>query len=241
MANINRGYQRFLAVGCSHGHLADPKALAAVLRVSADFKPHTRIHLGDYTDQAAFRGGAKGTPDECSSIKDDLTAGLNFLEQFDFTHLLNGNHEHRLWKLAGHHNEIVSRAASTVITEICDLARKKKAVHIDHYDINRSFLRFGDTVFAHGWMYNVQAIRDHAEHFGKCVIAHLHRVGQEPGRGVNRPTGYCVGFLGDLQKFGYAETRRATSQWSQGYAKGEYNDRDCKIWLRRLDDSTGGL
>lgn len=231
MAKINRGYKKFLAVGCSHGHMADPKALAAVLKFSAEWKPDTRIHLGDFTDQAAFRSGAKGTSDETASIKDDLTAGLGFLDAYDPTIVLNGNHEDRLWNLAQHHNEILAHAASSVITDICNLLRKKKAKHITSYHINESWVTLGDTRFLHGFMYGEQAIRDHAEHFGRCVIAHLHRVGSAPARRSDHARAYCVGTLANIPAMDYAKNRRATAMWSHGFAWGEYNDKECVVWL----------
>jgi hypothetical protein len=50
----------------------------------------------------------------------------------------------------------------------------------------RSFYELGGTKFLHGYMYNVQAIRDHAETYGQCVIAHLHRVGWCLDRTIHR-------------------------------------------------------
>lgn len=234
MAYINQQWRKFCAVGCSHGAHADPKALASVLAFCDDFKPDTRLHLGDYTDQAAFRAGAHGTTDETASISDDLTAGLTFLEQFAPTHLINGNHEDRLWRLAEHYNQIIARAASSVITEICDLARKLNAVHVDYYDINRPVVTLGNFSFLHGFMYNEQGVRDHAEHFGNCVIAHLHRRGESPGRRADHPIGYCVGTLARIEDLPYAKARRATAAWSHGLAHGEYSDTECHVSLLAL-------
>lgn len=234
MAAIIRQYKRFVAVGCSHGHLADPAKLRAVLAFCRDYKPHTRIHLGDFTDQAAFRTGARGSNDETASIKDDLTSGLTFLREFRPDILLNGNHEDRLWKLADHYNEVIARAASSVVTEICDLARKLKARHITEYDINYPYPKLGDTTFLHGFMFNENAIRDHAEHFGRCVIAHLHTVGMASGRRSDHATAYCVGTLADIPAMAYAKTRRATARWSHGLACGEYSENECHVSLKSL-------
>jgi len=41
-------------------------------------------------------------------------------------------------------------------------------------------------------MYNEQAIKHHAETYGQCVIAHLHRVGWERARTLDGASGYCV-------------------------------------------------
>lgn len=240
MANIGGKFKRFLSCGCSHGHLADPAALATVLKFAKTFKPHRRIHLGDFTDMAAFRSGAAGTKDETVSIAADLTHGLNFLKAFRPTDVLVGNHEIRLWKLADHHNEIVSRAASTVITEIRETTDKLKARFVEHYDITRSWVTLGDTKFMHGFMYGEQAIRDHSEHFGKVVLAHLHQVGEAAGRRSDNARGYCVGTLANIPSMSYALQRRSTARWSHGFAFGEYSNTECHVWLSQGMANTPG-
>lgn len=233
-------WKRWMAVGCSHGYLADPKALATVLEFKKRFKPQIRVHLGDFTDQTAFRSGAAGTKDETVSIADDLSHGLNFLSEFAPTHLLNGNHEARLWKLADHHNEIVARAASTTIQEIKTLADKLKCQYVDHYDITRSWIEIGDTKFIHGFMFSENAIRDHSEHFGRCVIAHLHTVGEAAGRRSDNARCYCVGTLANIPSMSYALTRRATARWSHGFAYGETNGKETIVWLSQGMANTPG-
>lgn len=240
MANVGGKFQRFMAVGCSHGYLADPKALETVLNFKARFRPQIRIHLGDFTDQTAFRSGAAGTKDETVSIADDLTHGLNFLRSFGPTHLLNGNHEIRLWKLAEHHNELIARAASSVIDEIRTLTGKLKCQYVEHYDITRSWIDIGDLRCLHGFMYNENAIRDHAEHFGRCLIAHLHTVGEAAARRSDHARAYCVGTLANIPGMSYALTRRATARWSHGFAYGETNGKETHVWLSQGQANTPG-
>lgn len=232
--NINRPWKRWMAVGCSHGSHIDPRARAAVLAFKRDFDPERRIHLGDYHDAAAFRAGAKGTNDETANITDDLTAMKSFLWDYAPTDLINGNHDDRLWKLADHYNAVIARAAQSAIGEIRDVVESLPCRHIDHYHINRSWLQLGNFRFLHGFMYNEQAIRDHAEHFGNCVIAHLHKVGEATGRRSDHPVAYCVGTLARIDDMDYAKTRRATAAWSQGLAYGEYTEDECTVNLERL-------
>lgn len=236
MAKIICGgkYKRFVAIGCSHGHLADEIACAAALAFVADYKPQTRIHLGDAVDMTAFRGGAKGTADEAASIAPDLRAGLTFLEQFRPTILLNGNHEDRLVKDSFHPNALRAHAAACILNDIRQLADKMRCQYVDHYDINRSWVTLGDTKLLHGFFFNEMAIRDHAEHFGKCIIAHLHTVGMAAGRRTDHPHAWCVGTLANIPAMAYAKTRRATARWSAGLAFGEYNDKECHVNLHYL-------
>lgn len=231
MANINKQWKRFISVGCSHGNLADQEALKTVLKLKSIFKPHRTFHLGDFVDMAAFRSGARGTKDECISLESDLTHGLNFIKELRPTDMLNGNHEIRLWKLAEHPNAVTSTAAGRIIEDIRKLSDKLKANYVQHYDINRSWIQLADTRFLHGFMYNEQAIRDHAEAYGRCVMAHLHRVGSATGRRSDHPTAFCVGTLANIPSMTYANTTRSTMAWQHGAAYGEYSDTECHVWL----------
>jgi predicted phosphodiesterase len=232
MANINRKWTKFLCVSCSHGHLGDKSAQEAVLKFQDSYKPETVIHLGDYIDSTAFRSGARGTKDEAEMILPDLRAGLLFLERLRPTHVLNGNHDIRCWDLRGHPNAILSYAASSVVNEILTLRDKLGFRLVEEYGIDH-YLRFGDATFTHGTWYNQLAVRDYAEHYGKCVMGHLHRVQEMSGRRVDSPTAYCVGYLGDAKKFTYADRRREKSTWSQGFGWGEYSDKECIVNLCR--------
>jgi hypothetical protein len=202
-----------------------------VLTFRDRFKPDTILHLGDFIDMAAARSGAMSDPnakDRAASVAEDLAAGVDFLQELRPNHILYGNHEARLFSLAGGPNALASHAATLVIQEIERTAKALKA-RLYPYNI-RSYVEIGGTKFLHGYMFNVQAIRDHAETYGRCVIGHLHRVGQERARTLDGVSGYCVGMLArfDME---YAMTRRATLAWSQGFAFGHYSDHQMTINL----------
>jgi hypothetical protein len=226
-----RGWKKWMAVSCSHGDFIDPEARNAVLKFRESFKPDTVLHLGDFIDAAACRSGAMTDPnskDRAASVAEDLAEGVNFLHELRPNHILYGNHEARLFQLAGGPNALASHAAALVIDEIEKAARRLRA-RLYPYDI-RSFVEIGGTKFLHGYMFNVQAIRDHAETFGKCVIGHLHRVGQERARTIGAASGYCVGMLARFD-MAYAATRRATLAWSQGFGYGYYKDNKMTVNL----------
>jgi len=221
-----------MAVGCSHGDQVDPEARRSVLTFRDRWKPSVTFHLGDFLDLAAFRTGAVNDPnaaDRAASVSDDLSAGIDFLHELRPQHILFGNHEARLYKLAASPNALAAHAATLTIQAIEDAAKKLKA-RLYPYNI-RSYAELGGAKFLHGSMYNVQAIRDHCESFGSdIVMAHLHRVGSERARTIKGSTGYCVGMLArfDME---YASTRRATLAWSQGFAYGHYCDTSLTVNL----------
>ena len=225
-----------MAIGCSHGSLADPDAIRAVLKFEEAYKPERKFHLGDIYDFAAFRSGAPGTKDEAEQLGPDIEAGCNLIERYSPTDVLLGNHDERVFQLAKHHNAIVRLAASHARNEFLLSCEKVKAHLVDHYDINRSWIELGDTKFLHGFgLGGEMAIRDHAEHFGRCVIAHLHRAEFQGARRSDHAVCYCVGTLANIPMMDYAKTKRSTARWSHGFCYGEYSDTHCHVELSQCE------
>lgn len=227
-----------MAVSCTHGHLADPRATKAMLAFRSAYKPQTVLHLGDFTDMAALRSGARRDPDDpdrAESMADDLLAGLCFLRELEPTHIHMGNHEDRLCGLAHSGNAVVSYAANQVLGRIDDAAKEMRAKLIPYDGLRPSACtQLGDTLFLHGTLFNVSAPRDHAEALGmNCVFGHTHRVAQEAGRCQRPIVGYNIGCGIDLS-VGYAKSRRATLGWAHGFAFGEWSDSACTVNLVTL-------
>jgi hypothetical protein len=230
MATISRRWKRILAVGCSHGHLADPKAVSAVLRFKKSYRPDTTVHLGDFTDTAAFRSGAKGTGDEAEPIAPDIDAGLQLLRDLEPTLVYAGNHEARLFKLARHYNAIVAECAQHIVEQINRSVIALKAEFVQYKGI-WEWRELGGYKYMHGSFYSENATRDHAEAFGNCVHAHTHRACVSKGRRSDNPSGFGVGTLTSIGNMDYANTRRATLSWSAGFVWGEYCDDASVLWL----------
>lgn len=227
-----------MAVGCTHGHLADPRAIRAMLKFRESYKPDTTLHLGDFTDMAALRAGARrdvDDPDRAQNMADDLLAGLSFLYELEPTYIHLGNHEDRLCALVHSGNAVMSYAAGEVLAKI-EVAAKLMKAKIVPYDGLRpeACTLLGDTLFLHGVIFSQSAARDHAETLGmNCVFAHTHRVAMEPARTQRACIGYNIGCGIDL-KVSYAKSRRATSAWGHGFAYGEYCDTACVVNLVSL-------
>lgn len=231
---IVRRWKRFLAVGCSHGHYADKALLKEVLAFKQRWQPHSTIHLGDAIDLACFRAGAINSKDDATDPTADIESGLLFLSQLEPTLYFFGNHEARLTQLMQHPRAIVACLASRIHDQILS----RVSCEVVPYNFQHGWRQIGDALFGHGYMVNEQSVRDHAEAVcggtaNKAVIAHLHRVSQAEGRNRHHPTGYCVGWLGDVTKAEYAANRRATSSWSRGFAWGEYCDNETVLWLAK--------
>lgn len=238
MATITRKWRRWIATSCTHGHLADPRATNAILKFRRAYAPHATLHLGDFTDMAALRTGARrdaDDPDRGESIADDLLAGLSFLHELQPTHIHCGNHEDRLSGLMHSGNGVVKYAATQVMGRIESAAKEMKAKLIPYDGLRPSACTLlGDTLFLHGTLYNVSAARDHAEALGmSCVFGHTHRVAQEAGRCQRPVVGYNIGCAIDLS-VGYAKSRRQTLGWAHGFAYGEWCSDLCTVNLVTL-------
>ncbi len=231
MANIVHRWKKVLAAGCSHGELANKDIQKQILAFKAKFKPDRVVELGDLVDTAAFRSGARGTPDEGKKPEPDEFSAISWLDRFEPTDIIFGNHCWRLVELQNSTNAIVSYAASKLWNAINDKARKLKAKTVD-YDIQRGWIEIGGVHYGHGYMYGMHALRDHAEMVGgPVVMAHLHAAQQVNGRTIRNATSYCVGCVADIPSMTYARRRRQTLSWSHGCVWGYYSDKSSQLYL----------
>jgi hypothetical protein len=234
--SVTHATKKFMLVGCSHGQLALQSALDITVKFKEEYKPHFTGHLGDAMDTTCWRSGARDTADEGESVDDDANAALAFLYRLRPNLFTLGNHEHRIYKHADSPNGIVRKAALDTIKQLRGFFEDIQCTFIETYDLRRSWVRMGPALIGHGVFWNENAIRDHADFLAQdCVIAHLHRHGVERARTLGGATGYCVGYLGDRDKFNYAHLRKATEKWTVGFVYGEYCDAFWDINLRKIE------
>lgn len=225
-------WKKFLAVSCSHGHLADTKATKAALEFKRRWKPDFTFHLGDALDLAALRSGAMKNPDSAdraTSISEDFRAGSNFLRLLEPNIFFVGNHEHRLYEMQYSPNAVISHCATSALAELHQHLKDLRC-GIVQYDIENGWKEFGGTLFGHGFMFNEMACRDHAEMLRKPVVfGHLHRVDRSAGRSVGAPVAWSIGCLANVGSMHYARRNRSVTRWQHGIAWGEFNDKDCIV------------
>jgi hypothetical protein len=221
--NITHKYTRFMAVGCSHGNMIDQSAAEAVLKFKAAFKPKRVFHLGDWCDTAALRSGAKGTADEGKPIGSDIDEGLDFLEKLGVTDCTMGNHDERPWRYLNHHNAMIREMGKQLVSGINERMAKLGITWVNQWNVRKWIEAYGYK-WMHGYMYNENVARDHAEAHGNVVFAHAHTTMIQKGRRDDCPTGICVGTLSDIPNMDYAKNRRKTLSWSHGFVWGEGRD-----------------
>ena len=232
--NVVRKWRRWLAVGCTHAGHIDRKAWEQVLSFRSRWRPVETIHLGDFLDTAAWRAGARHSPDDpdkTASFADDYLHGMTHLKELEVTRIHLGNHENRIFGLTRSSSAVVAYAAEQGVAAIEQAAKKLKA-QLYPYDIEGGLSLLGDTVFLHGFQCSEAAVRDTIESLGKpIVMAHLHRPEIARGRVIGSPTGICTGTLANIGAMGYARQRRATYRWGHGFAYGEFCQDACVSWL----------
>jgi len=231
MANLNRKWRKVVAVGCTHGDLANKKIQGQVLDFVERYKPEIRFELGDLVDTAAMRAGARGTKDEARPLAPDYNAGIEWLDRYKPNRVAFGNHDWRLVELADSPNAIVAQAAGSLWEGIQKKVRELKA-QTREYDFKHGWFEEGGTFWGHGYWFNENAVRDHAEYLGgPVVMAHLHRDQQVNGRTRKNSKSFCVGTLADIDAMKYARRRRQTAAWGHGLVFGEMCDTQAALWL----------
>ena len=226
-----------MAVGCSHGSRANKDALEAVLRFRERYRPVHVIHLGDAYDLAALRAGSLGNPnqsDAADDYMDDIEQGARFLGNLRPTVFCLGNHDERARQYLNHHNAVIRGFAEAVWERMLKPIRKHAKVFIEkHGVLPDCWYTLGGFKWGHGTLYSENFLRDSAETWGNCVVAHAHRAGIAYGRRSDNPVAYSPGTLADLPAMEYAHRRRGTLAWSHGVVFGEVTNDAAQLYLHQ--------
>lgn len=234
--NVTRKWKRVLAYGCSHGEKMSVGARTAILRMVERWKPHANMHLGDWWDTTAWRSGARGTSDEAQEHGPDIDAGLEFLRDARANVMCIGNHEDRIYRARRHYNAIIKALAKRTVETLEARAALNKAVIVPWHQAE--WYELGGYRWGHGHLWNENYIRDSAEAYGNCVVAHGHRAGVYNGRRLDSAKCYAVGCLCAPFDMDYAKSRRSTLAWSGGFVWGEYTDTEAVLWLHEQPRET---
>ncbi len=228
-----------MATGCLHSTHACREYMRNVRAFKAAFKPDRHTELGDLLETTALRAGASGTKDAGTPLEPDVKAALNWLIEMAPDDWLLGNHDDRVVQLMDHPSAIVAELARRLWVDM-QAAADKAHCKIHPYDIGQGWIKVGNMYMGHGYMYNINALRDHVEMMGgNVVMAHLHVAHTFRGRNHAGHWGVCVGTGADPQSMSYARRRRQTLAWNHGIAYGEYTDDDSTMHLLQWDCGHG--
>lgn len=235
--NVVHHWKKVMAVGCSHGNRANKDALAAALLFREAFQPDEVIHLGDAYDLASLRTGSIGNdkdPDSVDDYERDIEEGIQFLDDLRPTVFTIGNHDERAERLRHHHNAVIKGYAQMLWDRMMEPIKKHCHTFIPYNDVHdHSWYKLGGYKWGHGVLFGESFLRDSAESFGNCVIAHAHRAGQATGRTSGCPIGLSPGTLANVPAMDYAKKRRSTLAWSHGIVFGWYTEDSAHLMVHQ--------
>jgi hypothetical protein len=226
--------QKFIAVGDNHGDMVDEAVAKEFFKFCSDFDPQHRIHLGDCFDFRSIRRGASGR-EEDESLFYDIKAGKEFIERYEPTAFLYGNHEDRLSQIiSSSTNGMVLDYVSSIDSDIRNHLKKHGCRKIYDYHAHDGVHTLGPVKFVHGYTCGQNAVEEHARHYcvpeGAVVMGHLHRIEQVCAKRHGGAVGFSGGCLCKKGEMEYAKNRLATSKWGSGWLYGFVEGQNWKIW-----------
>lgn len=219
------GRLKFTACFDSHGKLIDKKASRPFLEFVKDFKPDIKIHGGDAWDFKCLMGKATRN-DENDDFNKDYDAGWQFLDEYNPSVLLLGNHEYRLWKLLGDVRGIVRGYARELVGHIKYKCKQKKCRLIP-YDARRGIYQLGNVQFLHGYGCGDNAAKFHAQVYGNCIFGHIHKFLMARAPSTKESIARSIGCLCKLD-LDYMDSKPGKLQWEHGWAYGFVNEKTGK-------------
>jgi hypothetical protein len=181
--------RRFVIATDPHGDERDDDTTAALRAFIADFKPEIRIHAGDNWDFRNFRQGASDD-EKAHSLQEDWEMGEEWMRKFfeggKTNHFLRGNHDERIWRLAGSSTGIMRDCANDGIKRIEGIVKRAQATMLP-YDSRHGVLRLGSLKVVHGYFAGVGAARRHGITYGNVLFGHIHSTDSSPVESADGP------------------------------------------------------
>jgi len=232
--------ERFVVVSDNHGDVVDPRSAEALWAFLKDYQPTIRVHAGDNWD---FRNLRRGASDEeqMSSLEEDWQAGVDFLGRYfdggKQKWFLRGNHDERLWILAGSAKGLARDYAHDGIRRVAQLMHKHGAKVLP-YDSAAGVLDLGKLRILHGYHVGAGACRQHANVYGNCLFGHVHSIEAASVPSLMQSEARSIGCL-CKRDMDYVASKTAKLRWGNGWAYGVlFQDGSYQLWqTRKINDS----
>lgn len=212
-------FEKFIICSDIHGDKQDPSAVAAFFKFNALWKAKHRILAGDLWDFRPLRKGA--SPEEkLEGMIADKKAGFEFADKFKPTVFIRGNHDERIYELAGGTQGIINDYAMQCVGDIETHFAKVNCPLIP-YSVHEVY-RLGHMKVIHGFNTGIYAARNAALVYGGVIMGHTHSIDYYSIPGLERRAGRIIGCLCEL-KMPYASRHMATLRQAHGWAYGYVN------------------
>jgi hypothetical protein len=234
-------WRKFVFITDSHGDKIDWEVAYESLEFIKQFKPDDIVFGGDGLDIRSLRGKAHAQ-EQNESLEDDIKAfktfmSLLFSDKSAKKYYLWGNHEDRLNSvIETSGSAIVRDYAEGLIDEIQNFLLERGVDRIVPFDADQGVLTLGPLRFIHGYVHNVNATRQQAQHYGVAggavLMGDSHILEQTNVAKYQGCVGFACGCLMKISEATYAKRRLGRSRWANGWAYGYYNEEGgWKVWL----------
>lgn len=223
-------WKRFIAAFDVHGDMQDKEAVRVFFEfLENHWKPHVKIMGGDLFDFRAMRNGAS-EEEKADGITADYQQGMEFLNRFQPTVFLRGNHDERLWDWASR------TQGSGLIIDYClhgvrEIEKDCRAMRCKMlpYDKRHGVYRLGSMHVVHGFRSGITAAKQTCMDYGApTLMGHIHAVDRWSAPGLDRRAGWSSGALCQID-MPYNARQANTLRQSNGFAYGEFNDKTGKF------------
>lgn len=218
-------WKKFIVCGDSHGNLVCEDTKKKFFDFVANWKPHYRIHLGDFVDAPSLRKGCS-VEERALGISDDFNAGMQFIEEYKPHYLTLGNHDDRIWLHSTHCSDGILREhcadlASAAEKEFARLRIKWVPYHVSKY----LMLPEGGPKLIHGFRATMYPAKSHFENWGPSICGHVHKPDTYIARHIDGQASYSVACLANIDLMSYADRTPAKLAWRQGWIYGMINSK----------------
>lgn len=210
----------------SHGDQQEMRVANAAQKFREDFKPQVVIAGGDIWDFRPWRTKASAA-EQGESLEGDFAAGVKLLEWLRPHHLMLGNHDMRMLRVAREGPRGDSRDLARDF-----IRRMRKTVGggcvIHEYDKRRPVC-LGPLRVVHGFWTGASAAKQHAATYGCCVFGHIHTGEHAIVPAWPKPReAWSAPALCKLA-MAYNQATPGTLRYQNGWIYGEYSSRSCHV------------
>lgn len=241
MATPAQKWTKFVFATDLHGDKLHLPTVTRLLKFLDDYKPGILIFGGDLMDLRPLRRGA-GTEDKRESMREDVEAGLKFLDSFfnrpaDQKWFHHGNHDKRLVDIALESSGPISDHAANGVNDLRDRFKRMNVKDLPYHKRN-GILKIGHLQTLHGYFHGVNAARQHAATYGCCLFGHTHTIDEIPIPGVERRVARGAGCLCELD-MEYNATMPSTLRHAHGWIYGSINMRTGVYFCQQAEEVNG--
>jgi len=230
--------KRIAICGDTHGDHIDYRCRDAFFEFLSDFKPDTRVHLGDAFDFRALRKGAS-VEEKADNGREDIKEGMAFLREYFRTDDMGknifiwGNHCDRILDgMKSSHGPTQSHSMD-VWENINKFLKSRNVVDPEtYYDSRNGVAEEGPFRFLHGYSSAMNAAKEHCSWAGlkPCVVSgHNHYRDYWRDISYDRRESFSCSCMCDIDP-DYARKNKRKLRHSKGWIYGWYDDTDYELY-----------